>query len=38
VQRKIHLVDYPPWDEDENFNPGETLSAFDTAIGRTSDS
>ena len=34
VQRKIHLVDYPPWDEDENFAPGETLSAFDTAHGR----
>jgi predicted amidohydrolase len=35
VQRKLHLVDYPPWDENENFSPGETLSAFDTALGRT---
>jgi predicted amidohydrolase len=35
VQRKIHLVDYPPWDEDSHFAPGETLSAFDTALGRT---
>ena len=35
VQRKIHLVDYPPWDEDEHFARGEELSAFDTALGRT---
>jgi predicted amidohydrolase len=35
VQRKIHLVDYPPWNEDSHFAPGETLSAFDTALGRT---
>jgi predicted amidohydrolase len=35
VQRKIHLVDYPPWDEDTQFAPGETLSAFDTALGRS---
>jgi predicted amidohydrolase len=35
VQRKIHLVDYAPWDEDSHFAPGETLSAFDTALGRT---
>jgi predicted amidohydrolase len=35
VQRKIHLVDYPPWDEDVHFSPGEALSAFDTALGRT---
>jgi predicted amidohydrolase len=35
VQRKIHLVDYPPWDEDSHFAPGETLNAFDTALGRT---
>jgi predicted amidohydrolase len=35
VQRKIHLVDYPPWNEDSQFAPGETLSAFDTAFGRT---
>jgi predicted amidohydrolase len=35
VQRKIHLVDYPPWDEDVHFSPGDMLSAFDTALGRT---
>jgi predicted amidohydrolase len=29
VQRKVHLVDYPPWDEDADFVPGDTLSAFD---------
>jgi predicted amidohydrolase len=34
VQRKIHLVDYPPWDEDGHFAPGDALSAFDTALGR----
>jgi predicted amidohydrolase len=28
VQRKIHLVDYAPWDEDTQFTPGDTLSAF----------
>jgi predicted amidohydrolase len=35
VQRKIHLVDYAPWDEDVHFAPGESLSAFDTALGRS---
>jgi predicted amidohydrolase len=35
VQRKIHLVDYPPWDEDVHFSPGDALTAFDTALGRT---
>jgi predicted amidohydrolase len=34
VQRKIHLVDYPPWNEDAHFAAGESLSAFDTALGR----
>ncbi len=29
VQRKIHLVDYPPWEEDAHFAPGDALSAFD---------
>jgi predicted amidohydrolase len=34
VHRKLYLVDYPPWDEDEHFSPGETMRAFDTAHGR----
>ena len=34
VQRKLYLVGYAPWDEDEHFAAGETLRAFDTALGR----
>jgi predicted amidohydrolase len=35
TQRKLYLVDYPPWDEHAYSSPGETLRAFDTAHGRT---
>ncbi|MDX6472385.1 MAG: hypothetical protein QOK22_1201 [Gaiellaceae bacterium] len=35
VQRKLYLVDYPPWNEDAQFAPGERVEAFDTALGRT---
>ena len=35
VQRKLYLVDYPPWDEDEHSPPARRCSAFDTALGRT---
>jgi predicted amidohydrolase len=34
VHRKLYLVEYPPWDEDEQFSSGETMRAFDTALGR----
>jgi predicted amidohydrolase len=34
VQRKLYLVDYPPFDEHRRFAPGESLRAFDTALGR----
>jgi predicted amidohydrolase len=34
VHRKLYLVDYPPFDEDEVFEPGETMRAFDSALGR----
>jgi predicted amidohydrolase len=34
VQRKLYLVDYPPFDEDELFAPGDELRAFDTPLGR----
>jgi predicted amidohydrolase len=34
VQRKLYLVDYPPFDEDELFAPGTELRAFDTRVGR----
>ena len=34
VQRKLYLVDYPPFDEHLRFAPGESLRAFDTALGR----
>jgi len=34
VQRKLYLVDYAPWHEDTHFSPGETMRAFDTALGR----
>ena len=34
VQRKLYLVDYPPFREDELFAPGDALRAFDTGVGR----
>jgi predicted amidohydrolase len=34
VQRKLHLVDYAPFHEDELFSPGTELQAFDTPFGR----
>jgi predicted amidohydrolase len=34
VHRKLYLVDYPPFEEDAHFSPGETMRAFDTALGR----
>lgn len=34
VQRKVYLPDYPPFAEHALFAPGETLRAFDTALGR----
>ena len=34
VQRKVTLVDYPPFDEHELFEPGTELRAFDTRFGR----
>jgi predicted amidohydrolase len=34
LQRKIHLVDYAPFHEDELYSPGTELRAFDTAFGR----
>jgi predicted amidohydrolase len=33
VQRKLYLVDYPPFDEDELYSPGAELRAFDTPSG-----
>jgi predicted amidohydrolase len=35
VQRKLRLVDYAPFHEDELFSPGTELRPFDTALGRT---
>ncbi len=35
VHRKVSLVDYPPWQEDEQSSRGEAMRAFDTALGRT---
>jgi len=35
VHRKLYLTDYAPFDEDALFAPGETMRAFDTALGRT---
>jgi predicted amidohydrolase len=35
VQRKVYLVDYPPWNEDAYFSSGESIRAFDTALGRS---
>jgi predicted amidohydrolase len=34
LQRKLYLVDYPPFDEHELFAPGTELRAFDTRFGR----
>jgi N-carbamoylputrescine amidase len=34
VQRKLYLVDYAPFHEDELYAPGDELRAFDTALGR----
>src|SRR5437762_7419721 len=34
VQRKVYLCDYPPFDEDERFVPGDELRAFDTPFCR----
>jgi predicted amidohydrolase len=34
VHRKLYLVDYLPFDEGSSFAPGETMRAFDTALGR----
>jgi predicted amidohydrolase len=34
VQRKVYPVDYAPFAEHALFTPGETLRAFDTALGR----
>jgi len=34
VQRKVCLVDYPPFDEHRVFAPGAELRAFDTPHGR----
>src|SRR5207248_2712909 len=34
LHRKLYLCDYPPFDEDARFVPGETMRAFDTALGR----
>ena len=34
VHRKLYLAGYPPFEEDRLFEPGETMRAFDTALGR----
>jgi predicted amidohydrolase len=34
VHRKLYLCDYPPFDEDVRFAPGDEMRAFDTALGR----
>jgi predicted amidohydrolase len=34
VHRKLYLVDYPPWSEDEHVAPGESLRTFETPHGR----
>ena len=34
VHRKLYLVEYPPFDEDERFTEGDELRAFDTPFGR----
>jgi predicted amidohydrolase len=35
VHRKLYLVDYAPFEESEHFAPGDSMRAFDTALGRT---
>jgi predicted amidohydrolase len=34
VHRKLNLVDYAPFEENARFAPGESMRAFDTALGR----
>lgn len=34
VQRKVRLVEHPPFHEDAVFTPGDAVHAFDTSIGR----
>jgi predicted amidohydrolase len=34
VHRKLYLAGYAPFEEDRLFEPGETMRAFDTALGR----
>jgi predicted amidohydrolase len=34
IHRKLYLVDYEPFREDELFAPGQELRAFDTRLGR----
>jgi predicted amidohydrolase len=34
LHRKLYLVDYPPFREDELYSPGSELQAFDTGLGR----
>jgi N-carbamoylputrescine amidase len=34
VHRKLYLVDYEPFGEDELFAPGDELRAFDSPLGR----
>ena len=34
VHRKLYLVDYAPFEETAHFAPGESMRAFDTALGR----
>jgi predicted amidohydrolase len=34
VHRKLYLAGYAPFEEDRLWEPGETMRAFDTALGR----
>jgi N-carbamoylputrescine amidase len=34
VHRKLHLVDYAPFEENAHFASGESMHAFDTSLGR----
>jgi predicted amidohydrolase len=34
VHRKLYLAGYAPFEEDRLFEPGQTMRAFDTALGR----
>jgi predicted amidohydrolase len=34
VHRKVALVDYPPFEDARVFEPGESMRAFDTSLGR----